>query len=426
VSGIDPAERARFEAELRAHLDDAIGLCAELIAVPSENPPGDTGALVALIEEKLAVRPEIAVRRVSAKPAAVNLIAKLAGGRAGRRLIINGHLDTYPAGERANWSVDPFSGTVRDGRIYGRGAADMKAGIAAAIATALLLAPCRHLLSGELVLALVADEETGGRLGTQYLLANEPDAIGDAMINGDAGSPEVLRFGEKGQLWIAVTAKGKSSHGAHIHLGDNAIERLLAALDRLLELRKLDCPMPAEIRAAIRAAEPLLDEVSGAGETTALQAVTVNFGTIEGGTSVNLVPDRAKAQVDIRFPPGLRVADLMAAIDSRLANQPNISVEVLSSAEPNWSDPQEEVVARVLANATGFLGKPLACSMRLGFSDSRFYRFRSVPSVVYGPVPHHMGGPDEYVTVTDLRAVFYVHAMTAFDFLTAADVHPLR
>jgi len=150
--------------------------------------------------------------------------------------VLNGHLDSFPAGDRTAWSLDPFGGIVRNGRLYGRGAADMKAGLAAGIATSLLLARYRDLLAGELVLVLVADEETGGRFGTQYLLANDPDAIGDAMINGDAGSPEVLRFGEKGQLRIAVTATGRSSHGAHTHLGDNAIERLLAALDRLFVL----------------------------------------------------------------------------------------------------------------------------------------------------------------------------------------------
>src|SRR5262249_37362398 len=149
-----------------------------------------------------AARPEIIVRRVVARQPAVNLIAKLSCARPGRRLVINGHLDTFPVGDTAKWTVPPFDGVVRDGRLYGRGAADMKAGVAAALSTVTLLAQYRHFLTGELVLALVADEETGGRYGTQHLLASEPDTVGDAMINGDAGSPNVLRFGEKGQIWI--------------------------------------------------------------------------------------------------------------------------------------------------------------------------------------------------------------------------------
>jgi succinyl-diaminopimelate desuccinylase len=413
------AERQRFEADVRARFDSVAELCMELIRTPSENPPGDTGELATLIETKLSAHPLISVKRVVARAPAVNLIAKVVGSQAGRRLIMNGHLDTFPAGNLAGWTVDPFRGVVRGGRIYGRGAADMKAGLAVAIFTALLIAEHRHALGGELVLTLVGDEETGGEWGTQYLLATEPDAIGDAMINGDAGSPDVLRFGEKGQLWIEVEARGKSHHGAHVHLGDNAIETLMSALTRLLQLRDLACPIPDGIRQAIRAAGPRSELVSGAGETHALQKVTVNLGTIDGGTSVNLIPDLAVARADIRFPPGLGVSDLMAGIDRLIGGWRNVSVKVLSSSEPNWTDPDHEIVLRTIANATVFLGAPPERNMRLGFSDSRFYRYRSVPSIVYGPVPHNMGGPDEYVTLADLRAVFYVHAMTVFDYLAS-------
>jgi acetylornithine deacetylase/succinyl-diaminopimelate desuccinylase family protein len=411
--------RQRFEAEVRERLDSVVELCAELIRVPSENPPGDTGGIAALIETKLSANPAIAIRRVIAKEPTVNLIAKLSGERPGRRLVINGHLDTFPVGNRARWTVDPFGGLVRDGRLYGRGAADMKAGLAVAISTALLLAEHRDAFAGELVLTLVGDEETGGEWGTQYLLAHEPEALGDAMINGDAGSPDVLRFGEKGQLWIELEARGKSHHGAHVHLGENAIESLMEALGRLTELRHIACPIPDAIGAAILAAGPRSELVSGSGETDALQKITVNIGTIAGGSSVNLIPDRATARADIRFPPGLAVADVVAEIQRRVGGLESIRFKVFSSSEPNWTDPAHEIVARMTASAAVYLGQAPACNMRLGFSDARFYRYRGIPSVVYGPVPHNMGGPDEHVTLEDLRAVFYVHAMTAFDFLAS-------
>lgn len=411
------AERQRFEADVRASIGAIAELCAELIRIPSENPPGDTGPLAAVVEAKLATAPVIATRRVMAREPAVNLIAKLTGARPGRRLVINAHLDTFPVGARSGWTVDPLGGTVRDRCLYGRGAADMKAGLAAAVMTALLMAKHRAGFAGELVLTLVGDEETGGRWGTQYLLTNEPDAVGDAMINGDAGSPDVLRFGEKGQIWIEIEARGKSHHGAHVHLGDNAIETLMGALDRLVGLREFPCPVPADIRNAILAAGPLSERVSGTGETEALQRITVNIGTIEGGTSVNLIPDRAAAKADIRFPPGLTVADVLAEIERLLGGLRNVAFRALSSSEPNWTDPAHEILARATANAAAYLGRAPACNMRLGFSDSRFYRYKGIPSVVYGPVPHGMGGPDEHVTIEDLEAVFYVHAMTAFDFL---------
>lgn len=406
---------------MRAHQARVAALCGELIRIPSANPPGDTGPIADRIAALLSARPEITVRRVVAQAPAVNLIAKLAFARGGRRLIMNGHLDTFPIGDRSGWSVDPLAGTVRDGRIYGRGAGDMKAGLAVAVSAMLLLADCRADLAGELVLTLVGDEETGGRWGTQHLLQHEADAVGDAMLNADAGSPDVLRFGEKGQIWLEVEAEGRSHHGAHVHLGDNAIERLMAALGRLVDLRGLDCPIPDSIRAAIAAASARSEAVSGAGETEALRHVTVNLGTIEGGTSVNIIPDRARARADIRFPPGLAVADVVNAIDRQLGPLPKVRYRVLSSSEPNWTDPEHEIVARAADNAAQFLGAMPVRNMRLGFSDSRFYRYRDVPSVVYGPVPHNMGGADEYVTLADLEAVFYVHAMTAYDYLSGQD-----
>jgi len=195
----------------------------------------------------------------------------------------------------------------------------------------------------------------------------------------------------------------------------------MGALGRLVELRHLPCPIPDGIRSAILAAGPRSELVSGSGETDALQKITVNIGTIEGGSSVNLIPDRASARADIRFPPGLAVADVVAETRRRMGDLSAIRVSVLSSSEPNWTDPAHEIVARTTANAAAYLGRAPACNMRLGFSDARFYRYQGIPSVVYGPVPHNMGGPDEHVTLADLRAVFYVHALTAFDFLAAGN-----
>ena len=413
------AARARFEAAVRAAIPEVTALAAELVRVPSGNPPGDTGPIADFIEARLKAGPDIACRRVVAKAPAANLIAKLKAARPGRHLVINGHLDTFPVGDSKGWSVDPLGGAIVGNRLYGRGASDMKAGLAVAVTALLLLARHRDALAGELTLALVGDEETGGHWGTQYLLAHEPDSIGDAMLSGDAGSPDVLRFGEKGQLWIEVEATGKSHHGAHVHLGRNAIEALMTALQRLLQLRELPCPIPRDIVAAIDAAAERSEAVSGRGETAALKQVTVNLGVIQGGISVNLIPDSARARADIRFPPGLTVKEVVTKVEHLIGGLPDVRFSVLAGTEPNWTDPEHEIIRRAAANAEAFLGQPVARNMRLGFSDSRFYRYKGVPAVVYGPVPHGMGGVDEHVTLEDLAAVFYVHAMTAFDYLAA-------
>lgn len=410
--------RQAFVHRVDESRDRLIALAAELTRSASENPPGDTTTIVQAIEDALHPTQTIEVRRVVGKHPVVNIIARLAGMKTGRRLIFNGHLDTFPVGVPQRWTVPPLGGTIADGRLYGRGASDMKAGLAASLLSVLLLAEVREHWRGEVVLTLVGDEETGGQWGTQYLLANVPEAMGDAMISGDAGSPSVLRFGEKGQVWLEVTATGQANHGAHVHLGVNAIERLMVALDRLLTLRSHECPIPDGVRAAIVVAASVSEAISGAGEAETLQRVTVNIGTIEGGSAVNIIPDRAVARLDIRMPVGVKVADILATAESLLCDLPWVSFTVLNACESNWTNPAHEIIGLARANSRTVLGREAVVNMRVGFSDARFYRQRGVPSLVYGPTPHNMGGSNEYVMLDDLFAVFAVHAMTAFDYLS--------
>lgn len=413
-----PGQRERLAARIKALEDDVIAFCADLVRIDSQNPPGDTGTLAAAIKDRLRGVDGVAMRRVVAKEPAVNLVARVSGKGPGRRLVFNGHLDTFPVGDADAWSMPPLGGAVRDGRIYGRGACDMKAGIAASVMAFTLLAGCRDAWSGEAVLALVGDEETGGEWGTRYLLANVEEAVGDAMINGDAGSPRVARIGEKGNLWIKLEATGVANHGAHVHLGRNAIETLLRAVAPVLALRDLPCRLPDAIAETIRAAAPISEPLSGAGESDTLQRITVNLGRIEGGLNINTIPDAASALLDVRLPPGVTIADVRARIAAVLDPIPDLSWAVLSECEPNWTDPDHELVRLIHKNAEAVTGCDVAVNLRPGFSDARFYRQSGVPSVVYGVAANNMGGADEYATVEDLLAVFAVHALSAFDFLS--------
>ena len=410
--------RKALLARVETLQDDIVEFCAELVRTDSQNPPGDTEPLAELIENRLSTLPGIEIRRVVAKEPAVNLVAVLKGGKPGRRLVFNGHLDTFPIGDPTPWTTNPLGGDVREGKIYGRGACDMKAGIAASVMAFELLAGCRNAWSGEAVLALVGDEETGGVWGTQYLLANVEEAVGDAMINGDAGSPLVARIGEKGNLWVRVTAAGVPNHGAHIHLGKNAIEILLAALQPVLALREMPCPLPDGIAGTIEDAKPISEPLSGVGESDTLRNITVNLGQIRGGLKINTIPDSAEALLDIRLPPGVTIPDVKARVAQALDPLTDIDWEVLSECEPNWTEPDHELVRLIHANAAAATGGEVAVNLRPGFSDARFYRLRGVPSVVYGVAANNMGGADEYASIDDLRAIFAVHTLTAFDYLS--------
>jgi succinyl-diaminopimelate desuccinylase len=410
--------RELLSQDVERNLPRLMEMVQSLVRVASPNPPSNTVAIAKATAPLLAGIPGIEMRSVEPEPGIVNLVARLRGKRGGRRLIFNGHLDTFPIGEEAGWTVPPLSGELRDGRLYGRGVSDMKGGLACSILAATLLAEHTEAWDGEVVLTLAGDEENMGSLGTGYLLKTIPEARGDANICGDVGSPMVVRFGEKGLLWLDVEAEGAAAHGAHVHKGINAIDRLRAALDRVKDLERLAIAMPAAVKEAIAAAVPISEPLSGVGEADTLSRITVNIGTIGGGISPNLVPTKAQAQCDIRLPIGTTTAALLARLEETLRPLPGVTWRAVRSFEPNFTDPAHEIVTRVRDVAAQVLGSAPAVNMRVGGSDSRWYRQYGVPTVVYGLTPFNMGAADEHILIDELKAVAKVHALAAFDFLT--------
>jgi acetylornithine deacetylase/succinyl-diaminopimelate desuccinylase-like protein len=400
------------------NLPRLIEMVQALVRVASPNPPSNTVAIAKATEAVLGTIPGIEVRSIEPEPGIVSLVARLRAKRPGRRLIFNGHLDTFPIGDECGWTVPPLSGELRNGRLYGRGVSDMKGGLACSILAAALLAEHAEAWDGEVVLTLAGDEENMGSLGTGYLLETIPEARGDANICGDVGSPMVVRFGEKGLLWLEVDARGAAAHGAHVHKGNNAIDRLRAALDRVKDLERFSIVMPAAVKEAIATAVPISEPLSGIGESDTLSRVTVNIGTITGGISPNLVPSEARAQCDIRLPVGTTTAVLLEKLDAALRSLEGVTWRPIRTFEPNYTDPAHEIVTRVRDVAAEVLGSPPAVNMRVGGSDSRWYRQYGVPTVVYGLTPFNMGAPDEHILVDELKAVAKVHTLAAFDFLT--------
>ena len=410
--------KARLAAHIESRSAELVDLCRALVRIDSTNPPGDTTAMVEAVEGVLDATSGIEHRRVVGRAPAVNLVARVRGAGPGRRLVLNGHLDTFPVGE-ARWTHAPLGADLEDGRIYGRGACDMKAGVAALVLAFVTLAEFREAWSGELVLTLVGDEETGGRWGAQYLLANVEEAVGDAMLNADTGSPRVVRIGEKGNIWVELEATGVANHAAHVHLGRNAVDALVDALGAVRSLEGLAPSLPEAVERTIAEAKAVSEAESGEGEAETLRRITVNTGRIEGGIGVNTIPDRARALCDIRIPPGVTVENVRAELSAAIDPRPDVSWRILECTEPSWTDPGADVVRAVRENAAAVTGRDVVVNLRAGFSDARFWRHAGVPSAVYGVAPHGMGGADEHATVEDLRAVFVVHALAGFDYLTS-------
>lgn len=393
----------------------------KLVQAASPNPPGDVSiaaaAAVTLIKEYI---PDAEISLHETSPGIVNVIAVIRGSRPGKTLVFSGHLDTYPIGDTAQWTVPPLGGSVSDdmSRLYGRGAADMKGGIAASIISIRAIAEQKDAWGGQIVLALAGDEETMGNLGTMWLLDNV-DVIknADAVIVGDAGSPLVVRTGEKGLLWLELHAIGKAAHGAHVHHGVNAIEKLVEAIGCIKDLEKLGVQGPDEVVQAIEAATPISGELAGTGEADVLRRITVNLGTICGGTSMNLIPDFAHAKLDIRLPYGITTDGLLRHISNRLDPLYGISFHVIQHYDPTWTSKSKDIVRCTLSAAQDVISPRAVINMRVGASDARLFRQRGVPTVVVGLTPFNMGGSDEYCLIEELVQLAQVHALTAYRFL---------
>ena len=397
-----------------------IDTTARLVQIPSESPESDTRALVEELKTILETIDVVEVTCHTKEEPIVNLVARLKSNTPGKRLILNGHLDTYPVGDESQWTQHPFSGHEENGRLYGRGASDMKGGIASYILTFMIMSEFRDNWSGELVVTLAGDEESMGVKGTKFLLDTVTHASGDAMISGDVGTAKVLRFGEKGLMWVELIAVGKTSHGAHVHKGENAIDRLIEGITRLnTELEAIEVNAPKSVSEAIEKSSAVSEGFSGHGETEVLQKVTVNFGVIEGGISPNLIPAKASAQGDIRLPVGIELKDVEEKIREIIDSIEGLSYHVFRQYEANWSDTNHEIFSLTAANVKHVTGVDPVLTMRVGASDSRHYRLsKNIPSVNCGLNAYNLGGPDEYIEIEELVDLAKIHVLTAFDYLS--------
>jgi len=248
------ALKQRLWADIDRRRDELARLCADSLAVPAENPPGDT-TVIADYYASLLQRAGLAVERFEPRSGIVSLVSTQPGREEHPRFVFNGHLDHFPSDDPALWSFPPYGAGVRDGSVLGRGSCDMRGGLTASLFAFLLVHEHRLPLAGPLTIMMVADEEAGGALGTGHILTARPELAGDACMIGEPESPDGLRLGEKGKCQFRLIAEGPPRHGG-LGTGDDVIIRLAAALQEARKIIELpDCP-PADLL-------PVLETMSG-------------------------------------------------------------------------------------------------------------------------------------------------------------------
>ena len=265
------------------HQEELIRISSGLVRIPSEDPPSDTHAMVEYLIDEIKDIEGVTYQTYTRVEPKISLIAWLKGSRPGKKLVFNGHIDTFLVGSPEGWEADPFSGLVKDGKVFGRGSCDMKAAIAGYVIVMKAMAAYKEYWNGEICFTFASDEESAGTYGTRAILDEIPEAMGDAMINGDVGSPRVLKFGEKGFLDMQIIAKGKAAHGLHKYKGINAIDRLMKVLTEIEALEEQEVVMPDVVLNTILESKEVSESLDCPGEVENMQHLTVNVGQIEGG-----------------------------------------------------------------------------------------------------------------------------------------------
>ncbi|WP_114392365.1 succinyl-diaminopimelate desuccinylase [Oleisolibacter albus] len=369
---------------------DPVTLAQDLIRCPSVTP-ADAGALD-LLQAALAGLGFTCTRLPFAAPGTDrvdNLYARL--GTAGPNLCFAGHTDVVPAGDAAAWSVDPFGGAIIDGKLFGRGASDMKGAVAAFVGAVSSVLAARGRPAGSLSLLITGDEEGPGVNGTVKVL-DWLQARGeriDACVVGEPTNPqalgEMMKIGRRGSLTATLTALGVQGHTAYPHLADNPLPRLAQALTLLT-------------------GSPL-DEGTAHFQPSTLALTSIDVGN----PASNVIPARGTARFNIRFndlhtPESLEfhIRDVLEEVGGDW----DLSIQTSGVAFLTPPGPLVETVARAVTAVTG---RTPELSTSGGTSDARFIKDHC-PVVEFGLVGQTMHKVDEHVAVEDIRRLADIYA----------------
>jgi succinyl-diaminopimelate desuccinylase len=370
---------------------EAIALTRSLLRFDTVNPPGrerDCARYAGGLLEDWGYQVgyhEYADSRTS-------VIARAGGSDAKAPLCLTGHLDVVPIGTRA-WTHDPFSGETDGDRLYGRGASDMKAGVAAILLAARAMAK-RFAGTPGVVIVLTAAEE-GGCIGSRHL-SEQRHLLGKAgaMIVGEPTSNYPM-VGHKGSVKFHARFKGVSAHGSMPHLGVNAIYKAARALGKL---EAFDFGVPAH---------PVMGKP------------TLNVGTIEGGNTVNAVPDAADIGVDIRTVPGMDHESLIQRLTNLLGDS---EIDVFSNLGPVWTEPGKEWVQRVFEICKPYVEGRLEARTAPYMTDAAnlLKVYAGAPTVVLGPGEAAMAHQtDEYCSMERIRQSVSIYEALINDWTAA-------
>ncbi len=365
---------------------DLIRILQDLIQARSDFPLGDTRAAITVVEQELA-RAGISSKRFAKDPVRQSLVADIGEANSGPVLLFHAHIDTVPAGDLALWTHPPFEGILSGDAVYGRGAGDDKGSVTVQLAAFIALARSEAIHRGRIMLAVVADEESGGELGTRWL-HDEGALTADYLVIGEQTNNRIS-VAERVACAIDLTVYGKSAHGATPWEGENAVLKACRSLAYLFELLS---PQLQDRR------HPYLP------------APTLNIGRIEGGTQWNVVPEMCIVELDRRLIPGETRAQALEEIGAIL-DRFSAEVEPLryrlhsegDIAQNVDTDPQEPFVQATKIALADLVDEERPLIGYVQTSDGRWFADDGIPIIHFGPGdPALAHAANEHVPVQQL------------------------
>lgn len=431
---------------------EVLELASALVAIPTVNtgamPTGNETAACDFIGswlEKIGVPSEI----LESAPGRGNLLAGLPGSSGEPGLMFMSHTDVVPVEEESKWSSPPFEPVVRNGRLYGRGTADMKGQLASQMVALRVLKESGIPLRHDLVLAAAADEEHGGRYGMGWLAEHHPEKIWAPFAVNEGGGTTVpaagttaylLGVGEKGRLQLEIDVVGTSAHASVPWQGENALSRAAEVVRRiatyeperdtsvelfahLSDLAVEHAPSATSVDAMIADLEDESPRLASV--LRALSRMTVTPTMISGGIKSNSVPERVRVTCDIRALPNQGLAYVQKEVTEILAGMDGVSFTIDNMAVSNASPFETDFAGRIRSATELALGRTdlrWAPLVSTGFTDSRFTR--PLGTETYGfvgmdpaddPMLRMEHGTDESVAVASLESGARIMAALAAD-----------
>ena len=360
--------------------DQLVALLQKLIQIPSIAPPGDEAPCADLLADYLKDCPKLELSFQEIGENRKNLIAVLKGTGEEKAILLNGHLDVVPIGERANWKYDPFGAEIVDGTMYGRGTGDMKAGLLAQAAAIKLLAQRETPLKGDVVFLATCGEEVDGCGARAFVKEYDMSKFSASIIAEPTGSEVVSA--EKGMLWVKIHSAGVTAHGSVPETGINAIQYLMETVQKI----KADFN-PQSVH-------PTLGKS------------TMNLGVFRGGMEPNIVPDDAYACIDFRLVPGYDHNIVLKLIDDSIAavkaEHPDAKlwVEILNN-RLLVSTPDDHPLIQKAVEWNRKMGLSTAIAGKVACTDASILNtVYDTPMLIYGPGESSQAHVyDEYVTL---------------------------